>query len=827
MTIFLIMIAYILGIIWGLYIKNIALLFCLILIAFLIKIFILNKKKYINIKINKQITTKKIVLFLIVLLISLTYTLILEKSFDYKYKNIEETTRIKAIVVSSAKEKQYNNIYIIKVQEINKNRKYKGTCLLLYLKNKKQKLEYGDEITFQAEYEKADTARNYGGFDYNKYLKTNKIYGIVKAKKIDIIEKENYNKVLMLISKFKNSIIDNCNKILEKDEAALLTGILIGNKDNLSNDIKESFRQSSLSHLLAVSGAHMTYIILAITLLLDKIKIHKKLGKIITILLLVFFTILTGISSSVTRACIMAIYVIIGSLIYRRPNILASISISFLLILIINPYKILDVGLQLSYGGTIGILIFNKNLESTIKKLFNKTNLQILYNPKNRLLLFFSKILKYIKNMFIISVSANLIIFPIIAYHYNTFSLTFFISNILAGPLLGIIIILGFITIIISFVSIKISRIFSYALSIFLKLLIGITNLCSNLPLSKIYVKTPSIFLIFLYYLIIFLFLKRKINLRKINLRNVNFKKILNKKVLAIILIIVLIFQIIKIIPKDLKIYFIDVGQGDSTLIVTPRNKTILIDGGGSENIENYDVGKSIVIPYLLDRGITKLDYIIISHFDSDHVGGLFSVMEELKVKNIIISNQIQTSKNYESFKKIVRENKINVRVVNKADKLQVEKDLYFDILWPNNNNLVTDNVLNNNSIVCKLYYKNFSCLFTGDIEQIAEKQILKEYKNNLNILNSTILKVAHHGSNTSSTEKFLEAVNPKIALVGVGENNKFGHPNDEVIERLEKIKVKIYRTDQMGEIFIRVNSKGKLSIKKFIEQGKKIKICN
>lgn len=230
--------------------------------------------------------------------------------------------------------------------------------------------------------------------------------------------------------------------------------------------------------------------------------------------------------------------------------------------------------------------------------------------------------------------------------------------------------------------------------------------------------------------------------------------------------------------------------NGDCTFIVTKNNKTILIDGGGSLN-DNVNVGKDTLLPYILDRGYKKINYIIISHFDNDHVGGLLTVMEELKVGQVIISKQGEDSENYKRFKQIVKEKKIKVKVVNKGDKLQIEKNLYFDILWPNNSNLISENVLNNNSIVLKLYYKNFSILFTGDIEAIAEKQILQEYKNNLEILNSTILKVAHHGSKTSSIQEFIEVVKPKKAIIGVGENNKFGHPNDEIIERLEKLRNK------------------------------------
>ena len=165
--------------------------------------------------------------------------------------------------------------------------------------------------------------------------------------------------------------------------------------------------------------------------------------------------------------------------------------------------------------------------------------------------------------------------------------------------------------------------------------------------------------------------------------------------------------------------------------------------------------------------------------------------MEELKVENAIVSKQAESCENYVKFIQIANEKHIKIVVVGKGDKLNIERNIYLDILWPKNDNLVSENVLNNNSIVCKLKYKGFSMLFTGDIEEIAEKQILNEYKNGLDEFNSSVLKVGHHGAKTSSTQEFLDVVKPKIALIGVGENNKFGHPNDKVLERLEGLRYK------------------------------------
>lgn len=195
--------------------------------------------------------------------------------------------------------------------------------------------------------------------------------------------------------------------------------------------------------------------------------------------------------------------------------------------------------------------------------------------------------------------------------------------------------------------------------------------------------------------------------------------------------------------------------------------------------------------------------------------------MKKMKIKNVIIGEQYETYENYKEFLEIVKEKKINVKVVNAESKIKIEDKIYFDVLWPNKKNMISKNAINNNSIVCKLVYKDFSMLFTGDIEEVAEKAILLEYgKIGANILNSTILKVAHHGSKTSSTIEFINAVNPKYALIGVGKNNKFGHPSNLTVSNLQSMNVQIYRTDQMGEIMIKTNGE-KCKIEKFINKSR------
>ena len=175
--------------------------------------------------------------------------------------------------------------------------------------------------------------------------------------------------------------------------------------------------------------------------------------------------------------------------------------------------------------------------------------------------------------------------------------------------------------------------------------------------------------------------------------------------------------------------------------------------------------------------------------------------MKEMKVKNAIITKQIEDLDNFQEFLKTANEENVNIILVEPGDKIQIENNLYLDVLWPNSKYYISENPLNNNSLVCKLKYKDFLMLFTGDIEEIAEKEILKLYKDRLK---ANVLKVAHHGSKTSTSKEFLKAVSPQIALIGVGENNKFGHPHELTLERLNDIGCKIFRTDENGEIVLK-----------------------
>ncbi len=781
---------YIIGIIIGLYFKISVAFFIIVSFIIILILFLFVKKL-------------KYMIIIIFLVGGYIYTNILETNYEEKYQEIYTKAKIRGIILTNVEEKDYKYVTTIKVKYIN-NVEYKNIKLRLEIKKSKELKEYpniGDEIEFLGEIKKGNIARNYKGFDYKEYLKTKGLYGVVTVDNIEIKTKGNSNKNYLYI--IQNNIKSNMKKILNEKEAGLCIGILIGDRENISEDTEDNFKKSNLTHMLAVSGSHITYIITAFSNTIGKKQ--KKLSKIITIIFLLFFMALTGFTASVMRASIMGIILLIGSLIYRKPDTINNLGISSLIILIINPYFIKDIGFLLSYAGTIGIIFLGDLIINIISKIpehlkNNNTSIQTESNKESILKKIVYKLIKYLINSFSITIAANIMIIPIMAYSFSTISLTFWISNILAAPIMEIVTIFGFIVYFVSLIFSSLAEFLGIFLNFFLYLMLKIAEFSSNIPGSLIYIKTPYLIECIFYYL----FIAYIFNLWELKnkLKNIIFAK----KIMLMIIVFVLIFKLlISIIPLNLKIYFVDVGQGDCTLIKTPQNKIILVDGGGSE-FGNFDVGEQILLPYLLDRKITKIDYIMISHFDSDHVKGILTIIKKLNVKNIIISKQGENSNNYKEFLEIIKDKNINIMQVKKGDNIKIDKYTYFEILFPENN-LIKENILNNNSIVAKLHCKYISMLFTGDIEEIAETRLYELYKNS-NALESTILKVAHHGSKTSSISKFLDLVKPKIVFIGVGENNKFGHPNTGVIQRLYKYTKKIYRTDLNGEIELNVNDK-------------------
>lgn len=778
---------------------------------------------------------KKCVIYVCICVVGIMQIHILENNYNGISSKIPEELTIKALITSNASEKEYKYTYTVTVSEINGEKLEKGIQLMLNIKKNKIKKDapkFGNIVEITGTYEEPSTARNYKGFDYRQYLKSRNIYGTIDCEKYEIIATNKINVASNIVNYVQNNIKENMFNILDEEQSALCVGILIGDREKISDITEDNFKKSNLTHMLAVSGSHITYIIVALTTILSKT--NRKFSLIITILFLLFFTVLTGFTASVLRASIMGIITLLASILHRKSDTINNLGISSIIILIYNPYLLVDAGFLLSYAGTIGIILFSKKISNGISIIVNKINPNLLNKEQNNnSKIFFiksiiEKIILYIISSLSVTLSANIVIIPIMAYMFSTISFTFWISNILAGPVMEVVTIFGFIVYFISIIFPILAQFLGIALNLLLTVLLKIAEISSKIPGASIYIKTPSIYMCVIYYLIIYILfnmqaIKQIIRKKAIfRLYAIKAKKQRKNILVIVILFTILVNSIIYVTDKNIKICFVDVGQGDCTLIQTSGRKNVLIDGGGSE-FGSFDVGESTLLPYLLDRGITKIDYMMISHFDSDHIGGLFYIMENLRVDNIIISKQGESSENLKKFIEILQsnnrgsKNKTNIILVKKGDNIKIDNSSYFEILFPEEE-LINDNILNNNSIVAKFVSNNFKMLFTGDIEEIAENRLCELYKST-NKLQADIIKVAHHGSKTSSTLNFLELVKPKIALIGVGENNNFGHPNDAVLKRIKDLGAHIYRTDQMGEISIVIGNRGNVKINSFIKK--------
>ena len=371
----------------------------------------------------------KIIKFLIIILIcwGLYFNIALIFSFEKIYPENEEISGV-AKIISKKNEKEKSNAYEVKILESNIE-KSKNTKIIVYTK-KNIELKYGDIICIEGKFSKGDVARNYKGFNYRNYLKQNKIYGSMYLKEVKIIgHKES---IVEKIYVLKDKLYYGLEKMYDETSSAFLKGILLGDSGDINDEIKENFRNSSMSHVLAISGMHVSYVILGMQGVLDKILNSRKMKNNIIIAILIFFSIITGGAASCIRACIMSGMLLISQNFYRKNNFYVSFLLTFIILIFINPFNIFSVGMWLSFGGTLGIVLFHKFLKRWIECKFHIK----------------SKTVKSFLEVFLVSFSAQIMILPIMVYCFNTISLTFFISNLLIYFLIGPILALGYVSLI-------------------------------------------------------------------------------------------------------------------------------------------------------------------------------------------------------------------------------------------------------------------------------------------------------------------------------------------------------------------------------------------
>ena len=605
-----------------------------------------------------------------------------------------------------------------------------------------KKLEFGKTILVNGTLKEPANNTVPFQFNYKKYLNNQKIYYILNIDNLEISDKK-----LNMFYKLKNYMYKHAN---DYDNNSYIYAFILGSTERIDTEVLESYRSNGISHLFALSGLHVSIISLIIIKIIEKFKVKELLRYTICFLILLLFAFISGFSPSILRASLLFILLGINKVFYFNIETKNILYLTFDILVLINPFIIYNLGFILSFTITFFLII--------------STN---ILKDKN----YFKTLFKTSLLSFIASLMLNI-------YYFGYLNPLGIIINLIFVPLVSFIIFpLTIITYIFPYLSIL--------LNISTKFMEFLSLTLDKFAL-KIYFPNLNIIVVIIYYIFLYL-------------------SIINKKIKYLILILLLVIYIyIKpYFDRNSYVYFIDVGQGDSILLVTPyKDQTILIDTGGNisyeveewkKRKEEYSIGKDTIIALMRKIGIKKIDYLILTHGDYDHMGEAINLIENFKVDKVIF-NCGEFNGLEQDLIKVLDKKKIPYYSCIKQLNIDDNK-LYF----LNNKDYGNEN---DNSSVIYTELNNHKFLFMGDAGIEVEEGLIEKY--NLNDID--VLKVGHHGSKTSSSENFINEISPKYSIISVGKNNRYGHPNKEVLSNLEQSK--IYRTDQDGSIMFKIKNK-------------------
>lgn len=675
---------------------------------------------------------------------------------------------------------------------LNKTQTFK--CELISIKQKSQKVDYifnpinynfgkilvrsldslnvfpGDVMNLTGKFIMPRNSRNPGAFDYKNYLAKNGIHSIVLNAKIDsvILSKFSLNKFYFNI---RLKIIQQINEFIDSPYNTLLIGLLLGEKGELNFELLERFRTLGVIHVLAVSGLHVGFIFIILNLISQILRLNPRNKLILITTCLLIYMGITGYPPSVIRAGTLGILYSYAQYRQKNADIWNILAWTAFFMLMINTNSIFKVGFQLSFGAVSGIIFFM----SQTKYLKEKLNLN--YQSK------FLRIMIQLTEGMAVSIGALVGTFIPVAIHFHEISIIGIFFNIIIIPITFLIIIFGIITIIISFINPFLAEIYGNCVYSLGWVLDEISIRGNKLNISMISlggISELTLILLFMGLLLIFYF------------RNSRYFQSL------FIYILILSFSIIwQKNYKNEKVYitFLDVGQGDACIVHTNKF-AILIDAGYVGFGKDY--GRTVILPHLKYLGIEQLDLAIFSHPHADHIGGFDYLANKVFIKEIW-----DTKNNFHSklYKKIIEKHKGMGTIVSFPNPGEIYKidEVSMTILYPDSLNAQNAHNVNDASIVLRLDHGENSILFLGDAEHGAEEIVSKLNQS----IRSDVIKIGHHGSKTSSKVEIVENVKANFGVISVGQNNKFKHPANEVVNRWVKNGVEIFRTDYHGAITI------------------------
>ena len=603
----------------------------------------------------------------------------------------------------------------------------------LYFKNDNDYLKYknlklGDYIKIIGSFSVPKNNNIHNMFNYKKYLYYKHIYLIFNIDKVIKI-KDNTNIFYCL----KNSVLKHISKYKSSN---YLKTFILGYKEDIPEDMIYTYRNNGVSHLFSISGMHISIFSLILLFIFKKLKLVDIYSYLLTDFFLIIYLFISNFSPSIIRAIVFFSLLSFNKLLHLNIKTFNILVITLMFVLIINPYYIYDVGFIYSFLITFFLVKYKNLLRGS-----------------------------YFRKLFKISFLSFLVSFPITIYYYYEINFLSIIFNVIFVPYISFIVFpLALLTFIFPFLD----NIFLF----FINILESLSLNLNSIDYFKYIFGKPNLLFIVLYYLLLIIYLNTE-----------------RKKILIIIIIyFIFLYNINNIFSKDYLMIF-DVKQGDSILIHLD-NKNILIDTGGIisyDNKRNFKIEKTI-IPYLKSEAIRKIDYLILSHGDYDHMGEAINLVNSFKVEKVIFNCGPYNDLERELIKVLDKKNIKYYSCISRID------DLYFL------NTKEYDNE-NDNSNVIYTELNGYKFMFMGDASTTTEEEILDKY----NLPNIDVLKVGHHGSKTSSGKEFINEINPKYSVISVGKNNRYGHPNKEVLDNLEDSK--IYRTDQDGSIMFKIKN--------------------
>lgn len=606
---------------------------------------------------------------------------------------------------------------------------------------KLKKLHYGQFISVYANVETPSIHRNQNQFNYQTYLKNQNVHYILRASNLAISEHFSPS-FLMRLQNIRLKIITHLTEKISPTISPYCLALISGEKSGFSPEMYEVYQQMGVVHLLAISGLHVNLLIGAIYFLLLKFGVTRERAITFLLVFLPFYVILTGANPPVIRAATMTALLLLSEKYTTKWSSFSAICLSFILFFLLQPYVMKEVGFQLSYTVSFGIILSSR---------------QILAQQQNA----FTKSLS-------ISFISTIMSSVVMMYHFYSFSWVGIFFNLIYVPIFTIIILPGCLTVfVLSFFSAEIFHFPEVVLTFFIQLVEKLTYIFAKIPHQTIVTGRPNILILMLIIITIIIF----------------FNQWQKKKFPFGILICFCFLCYFSSFNFSGKVSFIDVGQGDSILIQLPFEKE-----AWAKKRKPFTIGESTLTPVLKSKGINSLDKVIITHSDADHMEGLDDLQKNITINELIYAKGAEN-------KPIMKEAlaampKVKQTIILAGAKWQIGENS-FECLYPDK----AGEGGNDDSIVLKAVLDDKVWLFTGDLEANGEMGISEQP------IKADILKVGHHGSKTSSSKEFIQKVKPTFAVISCGLNNRFGHPHEETINTLETAGVTILRTDVQGEI--------------------------